>query len=150
MRSDEAENAPSDLRCALLPSVFLFSLRDRVIARDLLALQVDIEPIDNMLQSLHPVPGLARAGEFMGFSRESVRMSDGPIGEHASAAATSDSKVLFVDIPPLDQLIHADHQIFVIVAGIAVLNDVGKVLSIARAAAWVRIQHYITFGCHPL
>src|SRR3954468_2543207 len=37
-----------------------------------------------------------------------------------------------------------------IIARIVVLNDIAKLLTVARAAAWIWIQHDITFSRHPL
>src|SRR4029078_11576527 len=42
------------------------------------------------------------------------------------------------------------HQIFVVIAGVVVLDDVAEILSVSRAAARVRIDDYVTLCGHPL
>src|SRR5205823_1867356 len=76
--------------------------------------------------------------------------SDGQIGEQAAAAPTSYAQFLSVDVTALDQFIHAGHQIFVVVAGIVILNDVAELLAIRRAATRIWIEHDVTLRGHPL
>src|SRR5690349_3066841 len=82
--------------------------------------------------------------------RESRRLHDGPVRQQATAAAARHTHLLIINVTAFDQLIDTGHQIFVIIAGIVVLNDVSKLLSVARAAARIRIKHYITLRRHPL
>ena len=55
-----------------------------------------------------------------------------------------------VDVAALDQFIDAGHQIFIVIAGIVVLDDVAEILAVAGAAARIRIEHDIAFRRHPL
>src|ERR1044071_5817472 len=73
-----------------------------------------------------------------------------PIREHATATAAGNAKFLFVDVAALDQFIHTGHQVLVIIPGIVVLNYVPEILTVARAAARVGIEHHITLRRHPL
>ena len=77
-------------------------------------------------------------------------MSDDPIRQQAAAASTGNAELLIIDVATFDHLIHAGHQVFVIVAGIMILNHVPKFLAVADAAARIRIQHRISLRCHPL
>ena len=47
-------------------------------------------------------------------------------------------------------LVHARHQILVVVAGIVELDDVPEILAVVRAAARVRVQDDVALGGHPL
>ena len=58
--------------------------------------------------------------------------------------------LVVVDVAAFDQFVDAGHQVFVVVAGIVVLDDVAEILAIARAAARVRIKHDVTLRRHPL
>src|SRR6185369_2851623 len=78
------------------------------------------------------------------------RLRDGPVSQQTATAAARHTHLLLIDVAALDQLIDAGHQIFVIVAGIIVLDDVPKLLPVARAAARVRINHDVTLRRHPL
>src|SRR6185369_3675459 len=78
------------------------------------------------------------------------RLRDGPVSQQTATAAARHTHLLLIDVAALDQLIDAGHQIFVIVAGIIVLDDVPKLLPVARAAARVRIKHDATLRRHPL
>src|SRR5262249_26361649 len=77
-------------------------------------------------------------------------LCDGPVGQQSAAAAAGDAHLLVVDVATTNELIDTGHQILVVVAGILVLNDVAKVLTVAGAAARVRIEHDVTLRRHPL
>ncbi len=77
-------------------------------------------------------------------------MPNGPVGQQPAAAASRHAQLLFIDVAALDDFIHAGHQVFVVITGIVVLNDVAKLLAIGRAAARIRIQHDVTLCRHPL
>ena len=49
-----------------------------------------------------------------------------------------------------DQVVHARHQILVVVARIMILDDVAEILAVGGAAARIRIQHHVALGRHPL
>ena len=55
-----------------------------------------------------------------------------------------------VHVAAADQLVHARHQVLVVVARVAVLDDVAEVLAVGRAAARVRVEHHVALGRHPL
>src|SRR3954454_24279052 len=73
-----------------------------------------------------------------------------PISEYAATTAPGHSQFFRVHPAACDQLIHSGHQIFEIVTGIAVLNDVAKILPVCRTASRIWIQHYIALRSHPL
>src|SRR5450755_2111052 len=77
-------------------------------------------------------------------------MADYPIGEHASAAAARYRQFVGIHPAALNQVVNSGHQILVVVAGVMVLDDVAKILSIGRTAARIGIQDDIAFGRHPL
>src|SRR5262249_51908014 len=79
-----------------------------------------------------------------------IGVSYGPVSENAAAAAASDTQLLSVDITTLDEFVDAGHQVEIVVAGIAILNDVAKILSVASRAARVRIEHDVSLGGHPM
>src|SRR5207253_954355 len=56
----------------------------------------------------------------------------------------------FIDVTPLDEFVDANHQVFIVIAGIVILNDVSKALTIGRTAARIWIKHDITLRRHPL
>ena len=81
---------------------------------------------------------------------ETIRLPDDPIRQQSAAAAAGYAKFLVVDVSALNEFIDSEHQVFVIVARIMVLNDVAEFLAIGRAAARIRIKHDVTFRRHPL
>src|SRR5205814_3930737 len=62
---------------------------------------------------------------------KSARLSDDPIRQQPAAASTGNAELLIIDVATFDHLIHAGHQVFVIVAGIMILNHVPKFLAVA-------------------
>ena len=78
------------------------------------------------------------------------RLPNHPIREQTTAASAGHAQFFVVDIAALDHLIHAGHEIFVIVARVMVLNDVAEILAVSGAAARIRIQDHVTFCRHPL
>ena len=64
-------------------------------------------------------------------------LRDRPVGQQPAAAAAGDAEPVRVDVALLQHLVHAGHQILVVVAGIVVLDDVAEVLAVRRAAARV-------------
>src|SRR5207253_5729716 len=77
-------------------------------------------------------------------------MSYYPVREQPTSAAAGYSQFLFIDIATVNQFIHADHQIFVIVTRVTVLNHIPKILAVGSAATRIWIKHYISFSGHPL
>src|ERR1700741_586835 len=77
-------------------------------------------------------------------------MRDCPVGENATAAAASHSKLLRIDVAALQELVHANHQVAVIVARIVILNDFSEVLAVAGRTARVDIEDDVPPGRHPL
>src|SRR2546423_13912028 len=78
-----------------------------------------------------------------------MRLGDGPVGEHSSTASTGDSHARRVDVPTLENFIHAQHQILVVVPRIVELDDVADLLPVRRAAARIRVENDVTLGRHP-
>ena len=81
---------------------------------------------------------------------ESCRVTDGPISQQTAAAPARDAEFLLVDVTTFEQFVDAGHQIFEVVAGIVILNDVAEILTVRRAAARIRIQNDVTLRRHPL
>src|ERR1700733_14018219 len=73
-------------------------------------------------------------------------MRDGPVCQDAASHA----EFLLVDITALEKFVDADHQIAIVVARVAILNDITELLAIAGRAAWVDVEDDIAFGGHPL
>ena len=82
--------------------------------------------------------------------RETSRVPDDPVRQQPAAAPAGDTEFLLVDKPALDRFIHADHEVFEIVAGIMILDHVAELLAVTRAPARVRIKHDVTLRRHPL
>src|SRR4051794_8199016 len=82
--------------------------------------------------------------------REAIGVANGPIRQQAAAAATCHAEFCIVDVTATNHLIDTNHQVFVVVARIVVLDDVAEVLAIRGAAAWIWIEDHVTFGRHPL
>src|SRR2546423_15566172 len=76
--------------------------------------------------------------------------ADGPVGEHTAATATGDAHLRRIDVAAFQNLVDADHQILVVVAGIVVLDDVGEILTVGSAAARIYVDDNVTLGCHPI
>ena len=77
-------------------------------------------------------------------------LGDGPVGEHAAAAAAGDAQAVGIGDAAPHQLVHAGHEVLVVVARVAVLDDVAELLAVAGAAARVGIEHHVALGRHPL
>ena len=77
-------------------------------------------------------------------------MTDDPGREHASAAAAGHEQSLGVDVAAPGHGIDARHQVVVVLVGIVMMNQIGKFLAIAGAAARVHVQHDVAGGCVQL
>src|SRR5437868_10689831 len=77
-------------------------------------------------------------------------VADDPVGENTAAAPASYSHPGGVYEITFEDLVHSRHQILVVVAGIVVLDDVGEVLTIRRAAARIGVDDDVAFGRHPV
>ena len=87
----------------------------------------------------------------LGHGRGEARgLSHHPVREQSATASAGHAQFVLVDVPAANHFIHPGHQIFVIVAGIMILNDVAKILAVSRAPARIRIKHHVTFRRHPL
>src|SRR5260370_35309400 len=71
-------------------------------------------------------------------------------GKNAAAAPTSHSEFFSVDVPTLQEFVHTDHQVAVIVARIVILNDVSGVLAVAGRATRVEVEDDVSPCRHPL
>ena len=80
---------------------------------------------------------------------KAVRVGDDPVSQKAAAAASGHSHMLFVDVSATE-FVHASHQIFEIVPGIMVLDDVSKRFVVGSASARIGIENHVSLGCHPL
>src|ERR1700730_1468668 len=69
---------------------------------------------------------------------------DGPAGEDAAAAAARGKKIVGVDVALGDDGVYAAVHVVKIVAGIRVMDKVGKFLAITRAAARICVQNDVT------
>ena len=58
-------------------------------------------------------------------------MCNRPVGQDSAAAAAGDSELFRIDVALFEHLVDARHQVTVIVAWVAVLNDVSKLLAVA-------------------
>src|SRR5215467_9105623 len=82
--------------------------------------------------------------------REPIRMGNGPIGQNAAATATRHGELMRIDVTALQQFVHADEQVAVVVAGIVILNDVAEVLAIAGRSSRVEVEDNVPLRRHPL
>src|SRR3989441_13300339 len=55
-----------------------------------------------------------------------------------------------IDVTAPDERVHGDHQVLVVVAGIAVLDDVAEYLAVRRATARIGVHHHVALRRHPL
>ena len=62
---------------------------------------------------------------------KAIRMPDHPIRQQSAATAPGYSKLLWVNVAPLYDFIHAGHQVFEVIAWIAILNYVAEFLAVA-------------------
>src|ERR1700730_6191182 len=61
---------------------------------------------------------------------EAMGLADDPGGENAAAAAARDEQVMIIDVAALEHLVHAGHEVIVIVAGIIMVDELGKGLAV--------------------
>src|SRR5690348_14785641 len=81
---------------------------------------------------------------------KATRMSDGPIGENATPAASGHAQFLGIDVATLQQFVYPDHQVAIVISGIVILNYVSEVLPVAGGTARVHIKYNVAFRRHPL
>ena len=65
-------------------------------------------------------------------SGKSRGLRNGPIGQHAAARAARDAELFLIDVAAFDDLIDGEHEVFVVVAGIVVLDDIAEILPVTR------------------
>ena len=83
-------------------------------------------------------------------SRKAVGVTNHPVCKQTTAAAAGHAKFFLVDVAALDRFIDPGHQVFEIVAGVVVLDDIAEFLTVTRAAARIWKQHHVAFRRHPL
>src|SRR5262249_5229116 len=71
---------------------------------------------------------------------------DSPARQDAAAAAAGNEEIVRVDVALGHHSVHAAVQVIKIVAGIRVMNEVGKLLAVAGAPARICVQHHVTHG----
>src|SRR5882672_6747317 len=71
---------------------------------------------------------------------ETPGLPHGPAGQEAPTAATCDAESLLIDVTVRQHLIDAGHEVAIVIARIAVLDDVGELLAVAGTAARIRDQ----------
>src|SRR6202521_1301733 len=81
---------------------------------------------------------------------EAFGVLDGPAGENAAAAATSDEKIVGVDVALGDYGINAAVEVVKIVAGIGEMDETAKILAVAGAAARVEVKTDVAAGSQHL
>jgi hypothetical protein len=74
---------------------------------------------------------------------EAIGLADDPRGEHAAAAAAGDEQVVGVDEAARDHRIDAADQVVVVLARVVLVDQVGELGAVARAAARVGVQHHV-------
>ncbi len=78
-----------------------------------------------------------------GCGAEALGVLDGPTGENAAAAAAGDEKIVGIDVALGDDGVDAAIEIVKIVAGISVMDEIGKILAIAGAAARIDVENHV-------
>ena len=71
-------------------------------------------------------------------------MTDDPRRQHAAARAAADEKVFLVDPAALQGLVHAGHQVVVVLARVGVLDALDEALAVARRAAGIQVEERVT------
>src|SRR5260370_5901023 len=77
-------------------------------------------------------------------------MPNGPIGQQSAATPAGHAQLRPVDVAAPNDFVYTGHQVFIVVDGIVVLDNVAKVLAIRGAATRVWIEHDIALRRHPL
>ena len=77
-------------------------------------------------------------------------MLDGPASEDTAAAAAGDEEIVGVNVAFGDDGVDAAVEIVKIVAGIGVMDEIGKFLAIAGAAARVDVENHIASASQHL
>src|SRR5688572_2473634 len=80
--------------------------------------------------------GLLRRGRL-----EAIRLADDPGGQDAAARAARDIQPVGVDEPRRYARVDGAHEVGVVVAGIAVLDQVRELFAVRRRAARIRVEH---------
>src|SRR5216683_3220682 len=81
---------------------------------------------------------------------EAVGVLDGPAGEDAAAAAASDEEIVGVDVALGDNGVDAAIEVVKIVARISVMDEIGKILAVAGAAAGIYVEDHVASGRQDL
>src|SRR5579883_2442795 len=85
--------------------------------------------------------GIKRSG-----GPETIGVLDGPAGENAATAAAGDVKVAGIDVALGDDGVNAAVEVVEIIAGVGVVNQIGKFLAVAGAAARVGVEDDVAQG----
>ena len=75
---------------------------------------------------------------------EAFGVLDGPSGEDAAAAAAGNEEIVGVDVAFGDDGVDAAIEVGEIVAGIGVVDEIGKFFAVAGAAAWIGVEDDVT------
>ena len=74
-------------------------------------------------------------------------LPDDPSCEDASAATTRDKQIVFVDKALVQNIVDGRHQVVIILARVIVVDQIGKLSTVARTATRIDIQHDVSGGC---
>src|SRR5260370_41877362 len=83
-------------------------------------------------------------------SAETVSVLDGPAGEHTAAASAGDEEIVGVDVALGDDRVDAAVEVVEIVAGIGVMDEIGKILAVASASAGGYVENHVPSAAHHL
>src|SRR5712692_6570678 len=77
-------------------------------------------------------------------------MLDGPAGEDTTPAATGDEEIVGVNVALGNDGVDAAVEVIKIVARVSVMDEIGKILAVAGAAAGVYVKNHVAPGCQHL
>lgn len=81
---------------------------------------------------------------------EACGLRDNPVRQQAAAAAAGDAHASLVDVPFLENRVHAGHQVPVVIARVRELNHVAELLPVVGASPRIREEDDVAAGGKPL
>src|SRR5882757_1277671 len=81
---------------------------------------------------------------------EALGVFDGPAGENTAPAAAGNEEIVGINVALGDDGVDAAIQVIKIVAGISVMDEIGKVLAVAGAAARIDVENDVAAGSEHL
>src|SRR5580765_7892073 len=105
-------------------------------------------PVSNIRGKHEAVPVDHRIDRNCG--SKSRRPANHPASEYPAAASSCDEDLLRIDVAFRDDCIDSGIEIVEVVSGIGVVNQIAELLTVARAAAGIGVEHNVVARCHDL